>query len=84
MPAGATKSASATFSCPSRFARCWRSVKKVASSAVRPSSVKRRMSSPTAFAGQKPIAARGRNQRSSITFASIACASSKSCRAAAP
>jgi hypothetical protein len=34
------------------------------------------MSSPTAFAGQKPITAFGLNQRSSTMRFSIACASS--------
>ena len=57
---GATKSASARFGRPSRFAICWRSVRNVASGLVRASSRQATMSSPTAFAGQKPTTASAR------------------------
>ena len=53
---------------PSRLVSCWRRVCKVARSAVRLSSAKRRMSSPDALAGQKPITALGVNQFPAMTF----------------
>ena len=53
-----------------------RSPWNVARSATRLSPVKSRMSSPTAFAGQKPMTASGLNQRSSTIRRSISCASS--------